>query len=150
MYKIICIFFLFNCFHGYGQWIKSDSSKLIVEEFDFDTTYYHQSRDGNLYYCGLSYNVDSESARYETIYHKRDERSDLVYYKTTSLEDSSYEIGFYRLHFLCIDDKIVKCWKKDLICLYFDRSDKLIKQEFYDAGNGVNPQIYILKDASNK
>jgi hypothetical protein len=141
MKKVISLAFLLISFISlHAQWIPSDSSLKVMHikynNDDFTYLYHH----ADLLFCGL----DTDDSNYKHSYYRRQERSDLLFVKSINLKDSSMIFGFYRLKFF--NDTVFKngCWIRDYVWLFFDKNQRLLKQEFYDDTGLSTPMEFIL------
>ncbi len=133
--KLLIIFVLVS-FFTFSQWNVESDTNFILYKTENDLFYIDSSGIG--YYCGL-YPDDED---YVYTYYRRVDRNDLVFFKELSLKNEYYTIGFLQLKNKKVYSNIYDCWTPCFIWLYFDNSDKLIRQEFYSDGEIINPQIF--------
>ena len=134
--KLLIFIFFHTYLISYSQWeIKTDTNYVLCN-YKINLLNFYPSGEG--IFCGLYPDDDA----YTYTYYKRTERKDLIYFKELSLQDSSYILGFIKLKSTTIYDNTYECWVEDLIWLYFDKNNTLIKQEFYSEGEIVKPQDF--------
>ena len=135
-----------------AQWIINDTSYSMYPETIVDHGFGKIVNDYlQIHYCGLPEDYGNDSLIYN--YHLLKNQSDLIQYELIDDKGNVLETGFYRKLYQLPDHDpaaiyvdMPLCWHKDLVWHFFDSDGKLIKIEYYNQGELIQPRSFYIKE----
>ncbi|MAX82097.1 MAG: hypothetical protein CL843_18200 [Crocinitomicaceae bacterium] len=134
-----------------AQWIEMDTNYLSYPELINKHSFGKFMKGMAVYNCCLP--TDNPNDSIIGRFHLLKNQTDLIQYELIDDKGNVLETGFYRKLYQLPDHDPVAiyvdmplCWHKDLVWHSFDSDGKLIKIEYYNRGELIQPRSFYIKE----